>query len=149
MLRVLLPPNLAAAAARNAVAVKIESASGPAPAPELLPALIVCPTSLVENWAREAQQFTPGLKSLIISGSRHMLRLLAARLDGMDRQQLRTLADSLRNKWKSAVVMLASVDENGVAIVCAVTKDLTGKVQAGKLAAATAWPWRFSLSSGV
>ena len=63
-------------------------------------------------------------------------RLLAARLDGMDRQQLRTLADSLRNKWKSAVVMLASVDENGVAIVCAVTKDLTGKVQAGKLAAA-------------
>ena len=39
MLRVLLPPNLAAAAARNAVAVKIESASGPAPAPELLPAL--------------------------------------------------------------------------------------------------------------
>jgi len=63
-------------------------------------------------------------------------RLLAARLDGMDRQQLRTLADSLRNKWKSAVVVLASVDENGVAIVCAVTKDLTGKVQAGKLAAA-------------
>ena len=38
MLRVLLPPNLAAAAARNAVAVKIESASGPAPVPELLPA---------------------------------------------------------------------------------------------------------------
>jgi superfamily II DNA or RNA helicase len=37
MLRVLLPPNLAAAAARNAVAVKIEFASSPAP--ELLPAL--------------------------------------------------------------------------------------------------------------
>jgi superfamily II DNA or RNA helicase len=37
MFRVLLPPNLAAAAARNAVAVKIESASSPAP--ELLPAL--------------------------------------------------------------------------------------------------------------
>ncbi|MEI6211161.1 MAG: SNF2-related protein [bacterium] len=34
------------------------------------PALIVCPTSLVENWAREAQQFTPGLKALVLSGNR-------------------------------------------------------------------------------
>ena len=34
------------------------------------PALIVCPTSLVENWAREAQQFTPWLKVLVISGNR-------------------------------------------------------------------------------
>jgi superfamily II DNA or RNA helicase len=39
MLRVLLPPNLATAAARNAVAVKIEFAAGTAPAPELLPVL--------------------------------------------------------------------------------------------------------------
>ncbi|MEI8242891.1 MAG: SNF2-related protein [bacterium] len=34
------------------------------------PALIVCPTSLVENWAREAQQFTPWLKVLVLSGNR-------------------------------------------------------------------------------
>ena len=37
--------------------------------------------------------------------------MLAARIDGMDRQQLRELADSLRNKWKSAVVVLASAGE--------------------------------------
>ena len=43
------------------------------------------------------------------------------------------LADGLRNKWKSGVVVLASVEDSGVAIVAAVTKDLTGKVQAGKL----------------
>ncbi|MEO7652724.1 MAG: DHHA1 domain-containing protein, partial [Bryobacteraceae bacterium] len=66
------------------------------------------------------------------------VRILAARLDGMDRQQLRTLADSLRNKWKTAVVVLASTDESGVAIVSAVTKDLTSKVHAGKLAGAVA-----------
>src|SRR6202161_2604507 len=35
-------------------------------------------------------------------------KILAARIDGMDRQQLRELADSLRNKWKSAVMGLAS-----------------------------------------
>jgi superfamily II DNA or RNA helicase len=33
------------------------------------PALIVCPTSLVENWNREAEQFVPHLKRLVISGS--------------------------------------------------------------------------------
>jgi alanyl-tRNA synthetase len=61
-------------------------------------------------------------------------KVLAARLEGMDRQQMRSLADSLRNKWKSAVVVLASAEEGSVAIVTAVTKDLTAKVHAGKLA---------------
>ena len=65
-------------------------------------------------------------------------RVLAARLEGMDRQQMRSLADSLRNKWKSAVVVLASGEEGNVSIVAAVTKDLTAKVQAGKLVGAVA-----------
>ncbi len=60
-------------------------------------------------------------------------RVLATRLDGMDRAQLRVLADSLRNKWKSAVVVLASAEDSNVSIVSAVTKDLTSKVHAGKL----------------
>jgi alanyl-tRNA synthetase len=61
-------------------------------------------------------------------------RVAAVRLDGMDRQQMRGLADSLRNKWKSAVVVLASAVDGDIAIVAAVTKDLTAKVHAGKLA---------------
>lgn len=32
------------------------------------PSLIVCPTSLVRNWEAEAAKFTPGLKTLVISG---------------------------------------------------------------------------------
>ncbi len=66
------------------------------------------------------------------------VKVLAARVDGMDRAQLRGLADSLRNKWKSAVVVLASADNGAVSIVSAVTKDLTSKVHAGKLAGAVA-----------
>jgi len=65
-------------------------------------------------------------------------KVLAARLDGMDRQQMRSLADSLRNRWKSAVVVLVSGEEGNVSIVAAVTKDLTAKVQAGKLVGAVA-----------
>ena len=66
------------------------------------------------------------------------VKVLAARVDGMDRQQMRALADSLRNKWKSAVVVLASAEDDDVSIVAAVTKDLTHKVHAGKLAGAVA-----------
>ncbi len=35
---------------------------------ETLPALILCPTSLLENWAREARKFVPSMKLLLISG---------------------------------------------------------------------------------
>ncbi|HZU25002.1 MAG TPA: alanine--tRNA ligase [Bryobacteraceae bacterium] len=61
------------------------------------------------------------------------VRVLAAPVSGMDRAQLRTLADSLRNKWKTAVVVLASGEDSNISIVGAVTKDLTAKVHAGKL----------------
>jgi alanyl-tRNA synthetase len=58
---------------------------------------------------------------------------LITQVEDLDRQQMRTLADSLRNKWKSAVVVLASAQDGAVSIVAAVTKDLTQKIQAGKL----------------
>jgi alanyl-tRNA synthetase len=65
-------------------------------------------------------------------------KVLSARVDGMDRAQMRNMVESLRNKWGSGVVVLASVVEGNVAIVAAVTKDLTAKVHAGKLAGAVA-----------
>ncbi|MGE5645988.1 MAG: alanine--tRNA ligase [Acidobacteriota bacterium] len=65
-------------------------------------------------------------------------RVLAARLDGFDRAQMRQLADSLRNKWKTAVIVLAAAEDGSVSIISAVTKDLTSKVHAGKLAGAVA-----------
>jgi alanyl-tRNA synthetase len=66
------------------------------------------------------------------------VKVVAARLDGMDRPQMRALADALRNKWKSAVVVLAGAEDGNVSIISAVTKDLTVKVHAGKLASAVA-----------
>jgi alanyl-tRNA synthetase len=66
------------------------------------------------------------------------VKVLAARVEGLDRAQLRTLVDSLRNKWKSAVVVLAATEDSNIAIVSGVTKDLTSKVHAGKLAGSVA-----------
>jgi alanyl-tRNA synthetase len=81
--------------------------------------------------ARIAQAQTGALESQgrEIKGA----RVLATQVDGLDRNQMRALADSLRGKWKSAVVVLGAADEGGVSLIAAVTKDLTGKVHAGKL----------------
>jgi alanyl-tRNA synthetase len=59
--------------------------------------------------------------------------VIAEKVEGLDSKQLRTVADALRNKWGSAVIVIASVNDSNVSIISAVSKDLTGKVQAGKL----------------
>jgi len=93
---------------------------------------------------RQIEQLKAKVAQAQMSGLEHQartvqgVRVVAERVDGLDRQQMRALADSLRNKWKSAVIVLASADDAGVAIVSAVTKDLTAKVHAGKLAGAVA-----------
>jgi alanyl-tRNA synthetase len=78
--------------------------------------------------------------SSIESGARDIkgAKVLAAQVAGMDREQLRTMVDSLRVKWKTAVVILGSSQDSNVAIVVGVTKDLTSKVHAGKLAGSVA-----------
>jgi alanyl-tRNA synthetase len=65
------------------------------------------------------------------------IRVLSARVEGLDRSQLRPLADSLRNK-QIGVVVLASVNDHTVSLISAVNKDLSGKVHAGKLVGAVA-----------
>ena len=59
--------------------------------------------------------------------------VVAEELNGLDPKQLRVVADSLRNKLGSSVVVIASVQDSGISLVATVSKDLTGKVQAGKL----------------
>jgi len=70
------------------------------------------------------------------------IKVLAQRVDNVDRNQMRTLVDNLRNKLGSGVVVLGSVSEvdgeKKVAIIVGVTKDLTAKVQAGKIVGAVA-----------
>jgi alanyl-tRNA synthetase len=64
------------------------------------------------------------------------IKVLAQRVDGLDRGQMRTLVDNLRNKLGSGVVVLGGAqDEGKVALIVGVTKDLTGKVPAGKVIA--------------
>jgi alanyl-tRNA synthetase len=62
------------------------------------------------------------------------IKVLAQRVDALDRGQMRTLVDNLRNKLGSGVVVLGGAQEDGkVSLIVGVTKDLIGKVQAGKI----------------
>ncbi len=64
------------------------------------------------------------------------IKVLAQRVESLDRGQMRTLVDNLRQKLGSGVVVLgAATDDGKVALIVGVTKDLTGRVQAGKIVA--------------
>jgi len=66
------------------------------------------------------------------------VKVLATRADNLERAQLRVLIDNLRNKLGSGVVVLGSVADGKVALIVGVTKDLTAKIQAGKIIAEVA-----------
>ncbi|MGZ5217450.1 MAG: alanine--tRNA ligase-related protein, partial [Caldimonas sp.] len=61
------------------------------------------------------------------------LKVLAARLDGADAKTLRETLDKLKDKLKTAVVVLAAVDGAKVQLAAGVTADSTARVQAGEL----------------
>jgi alanyl-tRNA synthetase len=59
--------------------------------------------------------------------------VLAARLDGLDPEGLRSVVDLLRDKLGSGVICLGAVTDGKVNLVASVSRDLTGRFQAGKL----------------
>jgi alanyl-tRNA synthetase len=67
------------------------------------------------------------------------VKVLTHRADSLERGQLRTLVDNLRQKLGEGVVVLASAQPEGkVAIIAGVTPGLTKRIQAGKLVGAVA-----------
>lgn len=61
------------------------------------------------------------------------IKVLSASLEGVDPKALRDTVDQLKNKLGSGVVILAAPNEDKVALVAGVTKDLTSQVKAGDL----------------
>ena len=61
------------------------------------------------------------------------IKVLAARLEGADAKTLRDTMDKLKDKLKTAAIVLAAVDGNKVQIAAGVTADSMGKVKAGEL----------------
>jgi alanyl-tRNA synthetase len=66
------------------------------------------------------------------------VKVIAAEVQNVDREGLRQLVDSLRQRLGSGVVALGMPEDGKVALIAGVTKDLTAKVHAGKLMQALA-----------
>ena len=60
-------------------------------------------------------------------------KVLAAKLDGADAKTLRETMDKLKDKLKSAAIVLGAVEDDKVTLIAGVTADLTAKVKAGEL----------------
>ncbi|MDO8960189.1 MAG: alanine--tRNA ligase [Rhodocyclaceae bacterium] len=61
------------------------------------------------------------------------IKVLATTLAGADVATLRETMDKLKDKLKSAAIVLASIAEGRVSLIAGVTNDLTGKLKAGEL----------------
>ncbi len=64
--------------------------------------------------------------------------VLSARLDGLDAEGLRSVMDTLRERMSSGVIVLGSAMDGKVTLIASVSKDLTKRIQAGKLVQETA-----------
>ena len=61
------------------------------------------------------------------------VQVLAAQLEGADVKTLRETVDKLKDKLKSAAIVLASVEGGKVSLIAGVTADASKKVKAGEL----------------
>jgi len=99
---------------------------------------------LIER-SRKLEKEVAQLKAKLASGQGNDLaanavdiagvKLVAVQLEGADAATLRTAVDQLKNKFKSAVIVLASVEPEGkVVLIAGVTADYVTRIKAGELA---------------
>jgi alanyl-tRNA synthetase len=100
----------------------------------------------VERMAQQAKQLEKQIAELknkgaqgqvdaLLRGARTVkdVRVISARLDGADRNTMRQVVDTLRQKLGSGVVVLGAAEDSKVALISAVTRDLQAKLHAGKI----------------
>jgi alanyl-tRNA synthetase len=61
------------------------------------------------------------------------VKIVKMRQDGLNQNELRLLADNIRDRLKSGIIVVSSVIDSQAAIVCMVTKDLKDRYHAGKI----------------
>jgi alanyl-tRNA synthetase len=124
------------AAGAETPGVAVESSWSPADA---LKAELEKKDAEIKRLARELDQARMKSASSTVASANERIRevrgvkVLAHRVDNLERGQMRTLVDQLRDKLGSGVVVLGSATNGNVALVVSVTKDLTGRIQAGKV----------------
>ena len=117
--------------AEAAATVKASAAEVPAKLAQVLDNVRGLEKELARLKARLAA--TQGDELLARAATVKGARVVAAVIDGADVNTLRSTADKLRDKLKSAAVVLAAITDGKVTLIAGVTPDLSGKVKAGEL----------------
>ncbi|MEQ1440493.1 alanine--tRNA ligase [Fontimonas sp. SYSU GA230001] len=97
----------------------------------------------LQDRARQLEKELAGLKSKLAASAGGDLasqarevkgvKVLAARVEGVDGGELRGLMDQLKSRLGSAVILLGAASGDKVSLIAGVTADLTGRVKAGEL----------------
>ncbi|MDD1751233.1 MAG: alanine--tRNA ligase, partial [Methanothrix sp.] len=104
------------------------------------------PLERVEKLLNDAKAMEKEIKRLKTSSSRDTvsdalrdvsefngIKVVKVRQDDLDPNELRLLADNIRDRLTSGIIVAASVNEGNAAVVCMVTKDLTDRYHAGEI----------------
>jgi alanyl-tRNA synthetase len=116
-----------------------EAAGALKTSPDELPSRI----AQVQDQVKSLEKEIAALKSKLAAGQGDELvtqaidvngiKVLAATMEGADVAGLRETMDKLKDKLKTAAIVLASVADGKVSLIAGVTADATGKVKAGEL----------------
>lgn len=109
--------------------------SGEEDVAERLAKLLASQKDLEKKLSETQAKLVSGASQDLLDGLREIggLKVVARRVDQIDAKVLRELADKIRDKMQSGVVVLGGTDGKKVLLLAAVTKDLTKRVNAGSL----------------
>jgi alanyl-tRNA synthetase len=109
--------------------------SGPLDVPQRLRKLLDDQKSLEKQLHELEARLARARAEDLVASARQVngVAVLAARVDGLDADGLRAIADTLRDRLGSGVVCVGSVVDGKVNLVAAVTRDLTKRFPAGRL----------------
>jgi alanyl-tRNA synthetase len=92
----------------------------------------------IKSLEREIQKLKTSSRDVISEALREVkelkgVKVIKIRHDGLNPEELRTLADNIKDRIQSGIIVVSSVSDGKAAIVCMVTKDLRDKYHAGEI----------------
>jgi len=117
------------------VARELRAQPGPGMVEKAVKALIEEKKNLEKELAKARSRLAMGQGQDLASQAVDVkgAKVLVATLDGADAKTLRDTMDKLKDRLKSAAIVLGAVQDGKVSLIAGVTADLTAKVKAGEL----------------
>jgi len=94
--------------------------------------------SKMKSLEKEIQKLKTGSKDVISEALKEVrelkgVKVVKIRYDGLNTEELRNLADNIKDRLQSGIIVVSSVFDGKAAIVCMVTKDLKDRYNAGEI----------------